>query len=286
MPAGGLATATLMGAGTSAAPMAGASLGAGSLGGGLASAGAVPAASSILGPTGMIMGGGSPAATGATLAGTGAPGTGGLGGGMPGGGGQGGGLGDMITGIKEKSPVRKIVQGALTGALGAGQLISGIIKRRKGEAAMPSLVDPQQQSFLNKVRRQQKLLRSGTAFEPTRAALSREAATTGRGILRASGGASGAAIAGLTRTQRAIGRGIGELGQKSLQEQTRLTALEDSAIQGIAQRKMELQLLKRAQFMAESAQLKKESAANIGALLASITPIEETTASQAVETTT
>ena len=93
-------------------------------------------------------------------------------------------------------------------------------------------------------------------------------------------------MAGLTRTQRAIGRGIGELGQKSLQEQTRLTALENSAIQGIAQRRLELQLLKRAQFMAESAQLKKESAANIGALLASITPIEETTASQAVETTT
>lgn len=151
----------------------------------------------------------------------------------------------------------------LSGALGIGQKIAGAIKGSQAERQLPPAEDPEMRAFLQDIQRRRKQLRTGAALEPQAAEIRKQQAQTQRNVARLSGGAGGAAIQGLVRAQRASQVGLGEAAARSQQQEAFLTQIAGSTIRDISQRKLELQLLQRAQSLAESAQLKSSGMANV-----------------------
>ena len=159
------------------------------------------------------------------------------------------------------------------GGLGLIQTIQGAVKGRRANQSEPPLEDPRQLELLQKVQRQQKAFETGTAFEPERQAIAQQLAGTQRGVLRASGGASGAAIAGLARSQRAAARSLQDITRARLQQSNILQQMFSEQLGRTAQRKLEIQLLQRAQNLAESAQQRKEGLANVLSAVGQTVPI-------------
>jgi len=169
--------------------------------------------------------------------------------------------------------------GTLIGA-GAGALIGGIAggagakktadEREKG-LQLPGLEDPTQTSRRLEVERIAKNIQAGTD-SATQTALNEGKGTTAAAqsrISRVTGGNSGATVDALLKSQRA---GQSAANQSIAQGQTRLPFFMNLG-QQIAnrqeQRKLELDLLGRAQTSAETAQEGKERNVNFNAALAS-----------------
>lgn len=158
--------------------------------------------------------------------------------------------------------------------LGAGQQVAGAAKGRRAQQLMPPAEDPEMRQFLSEIQRKRKQLATGVAFQPQAEELRKQQVQTQRNVLRLSGGAGGAAIAGTTRAQRATGAALGEVAERAGQREMFLTQLAGKTISDISQRRLELQLLQRAQTLAESAQLKSTGMSNIMAGIAGGFPLK------------
>lgn len=168
----------------------------------------------------------------------------------------GGGLGGAIGGPA----------GAKVGAqigTGAGQLISGLISGGKGQQAGPPSEDPELRRFLNEIDRRRKTFETGAAFQVGKRELRQQQAATQQGILRASGGASGAAISGLARSQRGTQTAFNELIGRGEARQDQMTQLFGNVLNRIAQRRLELSLAEQAKQEARQASSQRQGTANI-----------------------
>ena len=139
---------------------------------------------------------------------------------------------------------------------------SALKQQRDAALAAIPLEDPRQVQILEEVRRRRRAFETGTAFESQLRNLRSAQTGTQQNILRAAGGAGGAAIGGLSRTQLAVGRGISDIGRTSMQAQLSLTDRIAQQSNLITKRKDQLQLGRFGQLSAEAAQKEKEANAN------------------------
>lgn len=189
----------------------------------------------------MISGGGGDEATGQAIGGT----AGGL-------------LGDVIGG-----PAGGAI-GKTAGSLLGSLVGSGFAKRKKkkAEGMMPAEEDPEMRTYLNDVSRQKRSFKIGSAFSESLKELKDQQVLTQRGILSASGGASGAAVTGLGRTQKAMGDAFGKIAEKGLEEGNFLDQLYGKTLENMSERKLGIQTAKYNQAMADATENKKKGGAN------------------------
>ncbi len=171
-------------------------------------------------------------------------------------------------------------------ALGGLQALTGAAKKGQAQKQLPGLEDPEMRAFLNDIQRKRKQLRTGVGLEPVARELRAQQAGTQRAILRRSGGAGGAAIAGLAKAQRATQGAFTEAASRATQQENFLTQVAGQTISDIAQRRLELTLLQRSQGLAESAQLKSEGLSNVLAGVAGQIPLGGGSTKTKIPTTT
>jgi len=151
---------------------------------------------------------------------------------------------------------------ALGIGLGVGQLISGKIKERKAEKLFPSLEDPAEQAFINELHSKQKAFETGTAVKTATDELAKSVKTTQRGIVKLSGGNVGLAIKGLSATQKGAGSAINELYLRSLENSRFYTEMRGRVMSNMVQRRLDLQMNKFDQKMADARSLQKSGMSN------------------------
>ena len=154
--------------------------------------------------------------------------------------------------------------------MGAVQYGRGALKQRKADAMQPADEDPEVRMNLSRIQRQARALETGTAFSRERQGLQQLATQAGVNSARLSGGAGGAAIAGQARNTSAIAEALVKLSSEGRRASGEKDVLITGIVDKIAQRKLELNLLKQNRMLAQAAQLKKSGSANMNAALASI----------------
>lgn len=161
--------------------------------------------------------------------------------------------------------------GALGGAIFGGVKANKEQKEREKGLQVPGYEDPNQTARMLEVDRIAKNIQAGTdpATERALASGAETTAATQNRLARLTGGATGATVDALTKAQRA---GQAAANQTVTQAQSRLPFfmnLGQQIANRAEQRKLELQLLERAQTSAETAQENKERNVNFNAGLAS-----------------
>jgi len=192
--------------------------------------------------------------------------------------GGGGGLASLIGSLGGgggAAGLTNVPSGILQAGIGGIQALAGASRRKGAQQQAPPLEDPETRAQLNRIKRERARFRSGTAFEASRRELRQQQTQTQRGILRASGGAGGAAIAGLSRAQKATGEALSQIAQQSLSQERFLSGLEAQTQAGISQRRLELQLLGQSRGLAEAAQLRTEGTANLLAAAGANVPVQQ-----------
>jgi hypothetical protein len=136
-------------------------------------------------------------------------------------------------------------------------------EQTKAQSEIPSLVDPQMQGYLDDVNRQRKSFNTGTAFSQQLNDLKSSEALTDKGILKAAGGGTGAAISGLSRVHMGTGKMFGDIAQQGIQETNYLDSLYGKTLGDMSQRSLSIQMMKYNQDYTASMDLNKKSNANI-----------------------
>jgi len=150
------------------------------------------------------------------------------------------------------------------------QNIQSLRNQSKAESAMPELIDPNQAAFLAEIGQKRKAMNTGAEFAAGAGLLEEQAGTTANAIVKSSGGDAGGAIEGLLRSQRTTGRGTNELLAKGAQDQKFFTGVYADMLNRISARKMQLQLSRRAQALAEGAQKGQDAYANMANAIARV----------------
>lgn len=149
--------------------------------------------------------------------------------------------------------------GALTGA---AQLIgTGQAKKRAMEST-PEMMDPTQGAFLAELQQKKNALNVGSQYSSSIDAINDNMAQTQDVLAGNSGGDAGGTVAALLKSQQAANQGVGQVLAQGQQSEGMYNGLYGNLLDKVAQRKMELGLLGRAQNMAEWAQKKQNGTAN------------------------
>lgn len=149
-----------------------------------------------------------------------------------------------------------------------GGTVGGMMQRRAANQLQPSPVDPLTSSMLQETRRRRRAFETGAAFSEANKGIQSSLATTQKNILRRSGGSVGAAISGMAMAQRGAAEQMGRLQAQGMQLANQVAAQEQSVAQRIAQRRLELQLLRQRQLQAQGQEDYSTGMQNIMALAA------------------
>jgi len=148
-------------------------------------------------------------------------------------------------------------------ATGLGQTVAGIVKNQKANKIDLPATDPQQLALADQILAQSRSLQTGAAFTNLRDSLSRDIASSNAGIVRVSGGQSGAAALGLTRNAEAAGIGFNDVVAQGFQQQQFFTSLGSSIVSEIASRRLEVASLNKSQAKAEASTLISQGTGNL-----------------------
>ncbi len=146
-----------------------------------------------------------------------------------------------------------------------GNLVDTSVSKNKADDATPLMEDPEQRALLEQIRAKRMATEMGSDIT-TQAAIGdvADAAEATRGsLVRATGGNAAQTIDALLKSQKMEQQGVNNA---VAQSQTRIpfyTSLQDQMQDRLAQRKLELTLLNKAQAAAEEAQYGKENTMNI-----------------------
>lgn len=217
----------------------------------------------------MAMFKGAGAAKGGAAAGGGGGGMMGKVGGMMGGSGGKEGGGGMLSGLKGA----KGGPGNLIGtAIGAGQFLSGLSKINQADKMMPAQADPRQISLLNEIDQKRRALDVGSEYAAGSREIGQGLAGTQDRLAQVTGGDVGGTMAGLLKAQRGAGTATNNMLAQGQQNQRFFTTAGENLLSRIAQRKMDLQLMDRAQKLTEGMEAKKVGGANFMAGLSKLIP--------------
>ena len=136
----------------------------------------------------------------------------------------------------------ELIGGILSSVQGARQEREAKRLEAESKRFKPPSEDIEERGFLNELNRKRRAIATGTAYQNTATNIGQQLANTNQGILRASGGAGGAAISGMTRAGRAAGQSLGDITAQGQQLEMGYTGMAGQLLQRIASRKAELQL--------------------------------------------
>lgn len=169
------------------------------------------------------------------------------------------------------------VGGAIGSALGdkAGSILStttGMLQNlqakkldQRAQSAMPSLIDPNQSSYLAELNQKRKSLETGSAFASANQAADTAQAQASNAIVNASGGDTGSTIQSLLQSQRAANDSKNNaIGQGQAQQFAVNNAYQDMLNQ-VSGRKLQLQLYNTDRLRALEAQKRTFANQNIKA---------------------
>jgi hypothetical protein len=145
---------------------------------------------------------------------------------------------------------------------GIGQSVGAKKKENEAKRLFPALIDPMESSSLARYRRLSRNIASGTRFSKQMDQLSSGHAAMTRGIIKKSGGSVGLAVAGMAKATKnfsdQFATTMGELQKNRMAYE----GLADKTKDRIVDRKLELEMTKYSQKMAEAMQQKQEGKAN------------------------
>lgn len=163
----------------------------------------------------------------------------------------------------------------VAGALGVGQLIASALKKNKANGLQPEADDIEQRNFLNEINRKRKAINTGAAYQEQMGELKNQQASTINGMLSASGGAGGAAIAGMARAGRGTSSAFANILAQGDQKEMALTQMSDDLIQRMSGRRLDLQNYEYTRALGEAAKLEQGGMGNTLAAHAQTTPIDD-----------
>jgi len=180
-------------------------------------------------------------------------------GGMMGGGGGGGKGGGMMKGIARGAAA------PISMAVGLGQMIAGAVQKKKAEKLMPGMEDPEQRAELEDVKQRMASATSGTDAM-TAANLRNVAqgtAQTQNTIARNTGGDVGGTVSAMLQSQRTGDSSANQVYGQARQQLPYFMTMKNTMLNNIAQRKLELGLLKHNQVQAQAEANKKSGFGNL-----------------------
>ena len=148
-------------------------------------------------------------------------------------------------------------------AIGGVQSISGARQQKKADKLLPQAEDPEMRNALTQARRKQRAFQTGTALSAERNALAKQLGTGQSRMLRYGGGGR----KGLLQMQEVFNKGMMGLAQQSMQGETAASAQANKLLEGISQRKLDLQMQRYDTAQARAAQRKAASNRNLGLFL-------------------
>jgi len=165
------------------------------------------------------------------------------------------------TKLLEKAP--EITQSSLGIGTGAYQLNEARKNKKAAEANMPQGVDPQQAAFADELNQKRESINTGSAYAAGMNEADQGQASANSGIVNATGGDVQGTVDALIKAQRASGEQRNNILAQGDASQRFYTGMYGSMVDKIAQRKLELQLLRHNQNMAEWATNRKAGMANL-----------------------
>lgn len=176
--------------------------------------------------------------------------------------GQGATLGSIIPGVGTAA-------GAIGGAI-IGGAMGGAKQQRANQAQNIPLVDPMERARLAQLEQTRKAISSGTDVMTQQAIQQQQnvGKAAQSALARSTGGDVGSTVDALLKAQKATQGGINQAMAQNAQRLPYFQSAEGDLLSRIAQRKLELGLLNRAQKTAEAAQAQTNANINAQALLA------------------
>ena len=218
-------------------------------------------------------------------------------GGMGGGGEGGGGILDMAMGMIDggggssapstsSAPAAPAAQGGgsdvyksgatgMTGAMedvgaGAVQMVAGLVQgitgieqKRKAQTLFPSLIDPLEAKAYSEYKTLERSTQTGLAFANDLGKTLSAQKAVNRGIASRSGGAVGLAVAGMSKTSTMFAKTMNDLIDKTQEQRRFYSSMANAKGERISDRKLDLEMLKYNQAMAEATQNEQEGKSNV-----------------------
>lgn len=176
------------------------------------------------------------------------------------------------------APVAAKILGSAAGAAATQAIGKGVGKvgqmlgqskanklKKQAESLFPQYEDPRQLAQLARLQQMQKSLETGAEFQGAKDTAMQNIAGTQAGIVKSTGGDVGSTIQGLLQAQRVGGQQLNQAYAQAEQRQAALNPLVTSLNNLISSRKMELQLAKSQQKLAEWAKMQQQLNQNLGA---------------------
>ena len=164
---------------------------------------------------------------------------------------------------RAKSDSSKAAAGTMGAALGTIQTIQARKLKNRAESAFPDLVDPSQAAFLSELGQKRKSLDTGSAFATGMQNIDATQAGTNNSIVQSSGGDVGGTMQALLQAQRVAGDSKNQVIAQGQAQQLAYTEAYQGMLDQIAARKLQLQMQRSQQNMAEWAAMKQSATQNL-----------------------
>lgn len=140
--------------------------------------------------------------------------------------------------------IGQMASGVFKSVMGIGQIIGGAVQNKKAEKMVPSEVDPTQTAMVDVFRRMRKGYMTGTEAGQYSNILNTGLASNANRIVALSGGNTGSALNALSSAQAGAQEAYGNLAGNLEKNRFTALAMEDQQIDDIAQRRLDVQMMK------------------------------------------
>lgn len=177
-------------------------------------------------------------------------------------GGQGGGMMESVMG-RAKSDSSKATSGAMGIGMGIIQGIKAKKLKDKADAAMPELVDPGQAAYLSELQQKRRSIDTGADFAAGMSAVDTTNAGTNSAIVNATGGDVSGTIQALLQSERVSNDSKNQVLAQGQQQQMQYNSMYGNLLNDMAQRSLELKLMRSQQARAEWAKMQSNASKNL-----------------------
>ena len=168
-------------------------------------------------------------------------------------------------------------EGAIAGA-GIG-LATGLLQEYKAnklkkaaDSAYPGLTDPMQAGFLSELEQKRRSIETGSAFQSGMNTINDQNADTNAAIVKSTGGDVGSTIQSLLQASRGAANAKNQVLAQGQQNQMGYDQMYGSLLNQISARKLQLQMQRSQQNLAEWSKMKQGANQNTQAGIAGFTP--------------
>jgi hypothetical protein len=158
----------------------------------------------------------------------------------------------LSSGMGGGGGIFQMAAGATKSAFGVGQIIAGAVNNKKAEGMTPQEVDPSVSGMVDVFRRLRKGYTTGSEASAYKNTVNQGLATNANKIASLAGGNTSAAVSALSNAQVSSGEAYGNIAASL--EKNRLVAAqaESQGVNDIAQRRLDIQMMKYLQKKAQA----------------------------------